>query len=110
MAKESAKEKFIIEPHFRLQEWVAEEKGYFKDEGLDVLIDVLGRSAGPDEGLEPRLDLGQDTAGRAHVLELPGGLQQDHRVTACPTAARMASATRSTGPSPFTWARSLRAR
>jgi len=29
------KDKFIIEPHFRLQEWVAEEKGYFKDEGLD---------------------------------------------------------------------------
>jgi len=27
--------KFLIEPHFRLQEWVAEEKGYFKDEGLD---------------------------------------------------------------------------
>src|SRR3954464_14912755 len=27
--------KFIIEPHFRLQEWVAEEKGYFKAEGLD---------------------------------------------------------------------------
>jgi ABC-type nitrate/sulfonate/bicarbonate transport system substrate-binding protein len=26
--------KFIIQPHFRLQEWVAEEKGYFKDEGL----------------------------------------------------------------------------
>ena len=28
-------QKFIIQPHFRLQEWVAEEKGYFKDEGLD---------------------------------------------------------------------------
>jgi hypothetical protein len=28
-------DKFIIAPHFRLQEWVAEEKGYFKDEGLD---------------------------------------------------------------------------
>src|SRR5690606_31575768 len=27
--------KFIIEPHFRLQEWVAEEKGYFKSEGLE---------------------------------------------------------------------------
>jgi len=26
--------KFRIEPHGRLQEWVAEEKGYFKDEGL----------------------------------------------------------------------------
>ena len=27
--------KFIIEPHFRLHEWVAEEKGYFRDERLD---------------------------------------------------------------------------
>ena len=27
--------KFVISPHFRLQEWVAEEKGYFKAEGLD---------------------------------------------------------------------------
>jgi hypothetical protein len=27
--------KFVIEPHFRLQEWVAQEKGYFKNEGLD---------------------------------------------------------------------------
>src|SRR6266480_825086 len=27
--------KFRIMPHGRLQEWVAEEKGYFKDEGLE---------------------------------------------------------------------------
>ena len=27
--------KFIIAPHMRLQEWVAEEKGYFAAEGLD---------------------------------------------------------------------------
>jgi ABC-type nitrate/sulfonate/bicarbonate transport system substrate-binding protein len=33
--------KFIIEPHFRLQEWVAEEKGYFKDEGLDYIFQEL---------------------------------------------------------------------
>ena len=33
-----AKEKFIIEPHFRLHEWVAEEKGYFKQEGLDYVF------------------------------------------------------------------------
>lgn len=26
---------FLIEPHFRLHEWVAEEKGYFRDAGLD---------------------------------------------------------------------------
>jgi ABC-type nitrate/sulfonate/bicarbonate transport system substrate-binding protein len=31
-------EKFVIEPHFRLQEWVAVEKGYFKDEGLDYVF------------------------------------------------------------------------
>ena len=29
-----AKSPFVIEPHFRLHEWVAEEKGYFTDEGL----------------------------------------------------------------------------
>src|SRR5262252_4048057 len=27
--------KFVIAPHFRLQEWVAEEKGYFAAEGLE---------------------------------------------------------------------------
>jgi ABC-type nitrate/sulfonate/bicarbonate transport system substrate-binding protein len=27
--------KFVITPHFRLHEWVAEEKGYFKAQGLD---------------------------------------------------------------------------
>jgi hypothetical protein len=32
------KETFIIEPHFRLHEWVAEEKGYFKQEGLDYVF------------------------------------------------------------------------
>jgi hypothetical protein len=39
-----AKEKFIIEPHFRLQEWVAEEKGYFKDEGLDYIFQEMVQS------------------------------------------------------------------
>jgi hypothetical protein len=40
-----AKQKFIIEPHFRLQEWVAEEKGYFKDEGLDYVFQELVQSS-----------------------------------------------------------------
>jgi len=30
--------KFVIQPHFRLHEWVAEEKGYFKDEGLEYIF------------------------------------------------------------------------
>ena len=33
--------KFVIEPHFRLQEWVAEEKGYFAAEGLDYVFREL---------------------------------------------------------------------
>jgi ABC-type nitrate/sulfonate/bicarbonate transport system substrate-binding protein len=36
--------KFIVEPHFRLQEWVAEEKGYFRLEGLDTEFRELIRS------------------------------------------------------------------
>ena len=36
--------KFIIEPHFRLQEWVAEEKGYFRLEGLQYEFRELIRS------------------------------------------------------------------
>ena len=35
---------FVIESHFRLQEWVAEEKGYFRDEGLDYEFHELIRS------------------------------------------------------------------
>lgn len=36
--------KFIVEPHFRLQEWVAEEQGYFRAEGLDYEFRELIRS------------------------------------------------------------------
>jgi len=38
--------KFVIEPHFRLQEWVAEEKGYFRDAGLDYEFKEFIRSTG----------------------------------------------------------------
>ena len=37
--------KFVIQPHFRLQEWVAEEKGYFKDEGLDYIFQETVQSS-----------------------------------------------------------------
>jgi hypothetical protein len=36
---------FIIEPHFRLQEWVAEEKGYFRGAGLDYVFQELIQSS-----------------------------------------------------------------
>ena len=44
--------RFVIAPHFRLQEWVAEEKGYFRAEGLDY---------------EFRDSWGQDDPGRTHA-------------------------------------------
>ena len=36
--------KFIIEPHFRLQEWIAHDKGYFSEEGLNYEFRELIRS------------------------------------------------------------------
>jgi ABC-type nitrate/sulfonate/bicarbonate transport system substrate-binding protein len=48
--------KFVISPHFRLQEWVAEEKGYFAAERLDYEFrdnwgegDIAQRHATPDK-------------------------------------------------------------
>jgi NitT/TauT family transport system substrate-binding protein len=37
---------FKIQPHNRLQEWVAEEKGYFRDEGLDYTFHWSGTADG----------------------------------------------------------------
>src|SRR2546422_6302498 len=49
--------KFVISPHFRLQEWVAEEKAYFEVEGLDYEFrdnygggGVAKRPAPPNKG------------------------------------------------------------
>ena len=56
--------KFVIQPHFRLQEWVAEEKGYFSEEGLEHVFqetvqatdgaahDMQGRKAGAYQTFE----------------------------------------------------------
>jgi len=37
--------RFRIQPHIRLQEWVAEEKGFFAEEGLDYEFDPHGFAA-----------------------------------------------------------------
>jgi hypothetical protein len=44
--------RFAIAPHMRLQEWVAEEKGYFKDEGLEYdFVDELVSKEGKKHDL-----------------------------------------------------------
>ena len=55
--------KFVISPHFRLHEWVAEEKGYFRAEGLDYEFrDVFKTHAVPDKvGAHTSFAAGRDT-------------------------------------------------
>jgi NitT/TauT family transport system substrate-binding protein len=38
--------RFRIQPHIRLQEWVAEEKGFFHEEGLDYEFEARGLAGG----------------------------------------------------------------
>ncbi|HYS38643.1 MAG TPA: hypothetical protein VEO01_23740 [Pseudonocardiaceae bacterium] len=38
--------KYVIQPHTRLQERVADEHGYFTEEGLDYELQTGGRSSG----------------------------------------------------------------
>ena len=42
---------FRIQPHGRLAEWVAEEKGYFKDEGLDYIMQRGGGQQPPQQSV-----------------------------------------------------------
>src|SRR6266699_1316292 len=55
--------KFIIEPHFRLQEWVAEEKGYFRAEALDYEFLELVQSSDGRNHIKP------DKIGAYHTIE-----------------------------------------
>src|SRR5437870_2601166 len=68
--------KFVISPHFRLQEWVSEEKGYFKAEGLAYEFrdsygpgDVGKKHATPDKiGAYQSIEQGRacDVSGACH--------------------------------------------
>ena len=55
--------KFVISPHFRLHEWVAEEKGYFRAEGLEYEFrNVFETHAVPDKvGAHTSFAKGRDT-------------------------------------------------
>lgn len=46
--------KFRVQPHVRLQEWVADELGFFEEEGLDYEFEVTGFSSGSaTAGVQP---------------------------------------------------------
>jgi len=64
--------RFVIGPHFRLQEWVAEEKGYFRDEGLDY---------------EFRETIGTKDASHQHLGDRVGAYQTIERGRSCDVSA-----------------------
>lgn len=55
--------RFVISPHFRLHEWVAEERGYFRDEGLDYEFrEVFKSHATPNKvGAYASFEKGRET-------------------------------------------------
>src|SRR5437867_10251573 len=63
---------FIISPHFRLQEWVAEEKRYFAQEGLDY---------------EFREAIGTRDAKQQHLGDRVGAYQTIERGRSCDVSA-----------------------
>ena len=60
--------KFTIQPHGRLQEWIAHEKGYFRDEGLDYEF-----LAGPSADTRKTVD------GSGQVTELRSGAFESYQ-------------------------------
>jgi NitT/TauT family transport system substrate-binding protein len=72
--------KFRIMPHMRLQEWVAEEKGYFADEGLDYEF-VRG------DGLSRRDSSVQATEGTSPAIVKQGAFESMEAGRACNVSA-----------------------
>ncbi len=63
---------FTIQPHGRLQEWIADEKGYFRDEGLDYEF-RHGFSAVSEKKLAPSGALTEVRSGAFESYQQAGG-------------------------------------
>ncbi len=60
--------KFVVAPHFRLQEWVAEEKDYFAAEGLDYEFrETMDSTTGGGHQLGNKVGAYQTLRSRAHL-------------------------------------------
>src|SRR6202165_6302826 len=68
--EEATMPRFVISPHFRLQEWVAEEKGYFAGEGLDYEFrEAIGTKDAKRQNLGDRVGAYQ-TIGRGRQCDV----------------------------------------
>ena len=83
--------RFRISSHGRLQDWIAAEKGYFEEEGLDYEFDVvlLERSASEGEGAAAR---GGDVRVGAYELYRAGAPGKRDMSCACHWAVNQAAA------------------
>ncbi len=80
--------KFIIAPHMRLQEWVAEEKGHFQEEGLDYEFVEKGGSS--NLSIKSAVDLPNDLVRGAYQTIEDG--RACHISSACHWTINMAAA------------------
>ncbi len=79
--------KFVIAPHMRLQEWVAEEKGYFK-EGLDY--EFVDKGGSSNLSIKSAIDLPRDQVRGAYQTFEDG--RACHISSACHWTTNMAAA------------------
>src|SRR5687768_11333249 len=63
---------FIIQPHGRLQEWIAHEKGYFRDEGLDYEF-TFGPSSGKPKQIDASGNVPDMLSGAFESYKTAGG-------------------------------------
>ena len=89
--------KFVIEPHFRLQEWVAEEKGYFRAEGLDYEFREFIRASGGAHHATRARSAPSSRSRRAAQVERHLRLPLDRE------RGGLAGATPSSSPTPIRW-------
>src|SRR3954454_15543726 len=64
--------KFIIQPHGRLQEWIAHEKNYFRDEGLDYEF-AAGLSASSAKQIDAAGKVAEVRSGAFESYKQAGG-------------------------------------
>ncbi len=64
--------KFTIQPHGRLQEWIADQKGYFRDEGLDYELSP-GLSASSEKKLDASGGVAEVRSGAFESYKQAGG-------------------------------------
>ena len=64
--------KFTIQPHGRLQEWIAHEKGYFRDEGLDYEF-VAGLAASSAKQIDASGKVAEVHSGAFESYKQAGG-------------------------------------